>query len=274
MPENSDNKEQNNYIFPEMVAVNLCHFSYTPVINEYQVTSKRPKKTRLRSPFQIRDKGSIRFENNEAIKQFGQRMKSARELCNFTQAKAAALLGYSNSSKLSKIELGSDTSSVPLWVVIKASKLYDVSTDYLLFLSDDWERDPVVSQQRQISGWLVDRWENARAAELNAIRVLTNRLLAVEKAVAHGVSKSMEFKSIVDRFRELNADFDDMKLGAKLLRFAAETTEEAVGISYELKRFHVSMEIAEKGANVKLRAKDFDGLANNDVFELSDDGLQ
>lgn len=203
----------------------------------------------------------LKVEQQKVVKTFGERMKYAREdLCGFSQKKAAALLGYANSSKLAKIESASDTNSVPLWLIPKASEVYMVSVDFLFGFSEDWERDPVVCQQREIAIGLMDHWEKARAAELNAFRVLNNRLFTVAKAVSHGLTRSFEFEKLISRFRELNPEFDDMRLGAKLLKFCAETTEEAMGISAELKRYKVLVNVADKSANI--------GLKNADIFDM------
>lgn len=211
-------------------------------------------------------KTELRFENVEVVRTFGQRMKEARELNKLNQVEAARLLGYANSSKLAKVELASDTNSVPFWLIPKAAKLYDVSIDFLFGISDDWEHDPEVSQQRQIGQWLFERAERSRAAELNAMRVLFNKLVVVQKAVSLHLKRSKELKQLVDRIAEINqpteesAGWDDIKLGSKLLRFAIETVEEANGISAELKRYHAYVDVADKSANI--------GIRNVDIFEM------
>jgi len=204
-----------------------------------------------------------RIDQAEVVRTFGKRMREARELCSLSQQEAAKRLGYANSSKLAKVEGATDTVSVPFWLIPKAAQIYDVSVDFLFGFTDDWERDPIVSQQRQVGHWLFEHWERARNAEVNAIRVLCNRLATVEKAVAHAMTRSVDFKTLLDRFREINPEFDDMKMGAKLLRFAIETVEESHGITAELKRYHAYIEVADKSANVKLK--------NHDIFEVEDD---
>jgi transcriptional regulator with XRE-family HTH domain len=193
-----------------------------------------------------------RYEQNQVVKTFGQRMKEAREIANMTQITAAKRLGYSNSSKLAKIELASDTNSIPLWLVPKAAKLYSVSIDFLFGISDDWERDPVVSQQRVIGDWLFEHFERSRMKEINAFRVLQNKIVAIEKAVSHVIGRSKENLETMQTFRDKNPEFDDMKLGAKLLRLMAETAEEADGISHELKRFRAFVDVANKTEGVNL----------------------
>ncbi|MGZ8220025.1 MAG: helix-turn-helix domain-containing protein [Methylobacter sp.] len=196
----------------------------------------------------------IKVEQAKVVKTFGQRMKEARELCNFSQKEAASLFGYSNSSKLAKIEAASDTNSIPVWIIPKAAIVYTVSVDYLFGISDDWERDPVVSQERDITRWLFDHWERAKSAEVNAIRVLHNKVLILEKAVSRTISRSKENLDTINRVREINPQYDDkIKLGSKLARLLEETAEEAFGLSYDLKRYRAFVEVAKKeGVNLDI----------------------
>lgn len=199
-----------------------------------------------------------RADQVEVVKVFGSRMREAREISGMTLCKAAKRLGYRNPSKLSKIENASDTNSVPIWLIPKASKLYMVSVDFLFGFSDDWERSPVVCQQREIAIGLMEHWERARAAELNAFRVLNNKLFAVSKAVSVGMGRARELKNLVYRIAEINPEWQDIKLGAKLERFAIETVEEANGITAELRRYKAFVEVADRSANVGVNADIFD----------------
>lgn len=74
---------------------------------------------------------STRIEQVAAGETIGARMREARELCNMSQSAAARRLGYSNPSKLSKVEGATDTNSVPLWLIVRAASVYEVSIDYL-----------------------------------------------------------------------------------------------------------------------------------------------
>jgi len=205
----------------------------------------------------IKTRAEIKVEQAALVGVIGARMKEARELCGFTQLKAASLLDYRNSSKLNKIERAS-VPSVSAITIFKAAKHYDVSTDFLYGISSDWERDPVVSQQRQIGQWLFEHWERAKQVEVNAIRVLFNKLSVIEKAVSRAVNRGNENIEALNRFIELNPDFDNMRGGAKLLRLMQETAEEAVGISNELKRYHC---LSKSSSNESLNMDIFHGKA-------------
>lgn len=185
------------------------------------------------------------YERAELAKKVGERFKEARELVPMTQIDAAEQLGFSNSSQLAKIE-GGYSGTVQFYTIWKAAQLYDVSVDFLSGLSDDWERDPVVYQERKIGKWLHERAVRAAAKEINNTRILGNRLAVVERAVSFGLSGIMQLKSVIDDFAAKNEGFDDMRLGAKLLRVAAETTEQMVGVSAELKRYQAFHDVAKK----------------------------
>jgi transcriptional regulator with XRE-family HTH domain len=76
------------------------------------------------------------------------RLINARRLNGIDQIEAAKLLGYQNSSQLSKIESGH--AKVPKGIVRRAATVYGVSTDYLLGLSSEPERDPKTAEHMAI----------------------------------------------------------------------------------------------------------------------------
>ena len=221
-------------------------------------------------------KAMQRVDQAEMVKVFGSRMKAARELCAMTQVEAAKRLGYANSSKLAKIEGASDTSSIPLWIITKAAKLYDVSTDYLFGISDDWERDPVVSQQREIGRFLFETAQQSINAQVNAVRVLSNKQTALESVVSFSLKWAKEIKTLVDFIVDKNptdehgeGGFDNILGGSKLLRLAEQITMESRLTEAEMRRYHVYMEAADKFANIKIRNPERELLKRNnkDIFE-------
>ncbi|WKJ91351.1 hypothetical protein QZJ86_04270 [Methylomonas montana] len=179
--------------------------------------------------FQFQEKADI-------VKTFGQRMTMAREMCGLSGLQAAELLGYMNSSKLSKIEHASDGETIPPFLPYKASIVYQVSMDYLFGLSDFWDRNPVTAQEQQIKRAL----EEVTAEENNAIRNLFDQLSVVEQAAEVAFNRFGEIKKIVNRFRELNPEFDELKLGAKLLRVVDEASSEVAAIGRKLAGYHSS----------------------------------
>ncbi len=231
-------------------------------LNEYKISytlSPRdiadnwtPRRTR-RANFNIeyRHPGTVKFENIEVLKVVGSRMRAARELCGFSLSQASKLLHYKNPSKLCKVEQGSDTKAIPLWLVLRAAKLYEVTTDYLFGMTDDWEKDPVVYQQRQVGVWLLEHFENSKKAELNAMRVLHNRQWVIFKAINNVLSRSSENLEYAKRVREMNPEFDEMKGGNRLMWLLDQTEQEVKGLIREMEKIKVLARVAKKD-NVNL----------------------
>jgi transcriptional regulator with XRE-family HTH domain len=177
-----------------------------------------------------------RIDQAIVVKTIGERLREARELCGYSQQKAAKLLGYSNSSKLAKIEAASDTNSVPLWLIPKAAEVYGVSIDYLFGVSDNWERDPIISQEQQIGQWLEARWQQVRDAQETAFKALHAKQAELSAAVDRIQRRSKENLACVEHVRQSNEEFDDLRGGAKLLRLLTETAEDAMGLGFELEK--------------------------------------
>jgi transcriptional regulator with XRE-family HTH domain len=183
-----------------------------------------------------------RDDQAHIVKTFGDRMIQAREMCGFSQQKAAELLGYQNSSKLAKIEGATDTNSVPLWLIPKAAEIYGVSIDYLFGVSDDWDRDPIKSQERQIGQWLEDHWKRAQEAQDHAFKALHAKQAELSATIERTLRRSKENLECVERVRQNNRAFDDLRGGAKLLRLLVETAEDAMGLGFELEKLRTLAE--------------------------------
>lgn len=170
------------------------------------------------------------------LKAIGERMRDARDIAGYSQIKAAKLLGYRNSSRLNKIECGTDVSSISVDIIIKAARLYDVSTDFLLVLSTDWERDAKLSQTRDIAKYLVDVWSSHHERDINAIRQLNNRMSVLSHSVQVYDTHVEECCVAIKRFGELNPTFEtEMRGGSRLLN-AIHNAEHAVYTAKALMR--------------------------------------
>lgn len=175
---------------------------------------------------------------SQLVKIFGSRMKDARELCNLTQRQAAKAFGYSNTTYLSKIEKGEYTNSVKPELLIKAAQIYEVSCDYLLGLTDEWERDPQIAQEKHIEGWLFTQWQTSRAIELNAIKNLSKRIVNIENKLNELVPYAKNCHASLLDFIRLNPRFeDDMKGGAKLQSSIIEMDIAATKAKMSLNRY-------------------------------------
>lgn len=91
----------------------------------------------------------LRGEANRKLSStVGPRLFRARELSGYSQTEAATALGYKNPTQLSLWEYGRRLA--PISEIIKAARLYGVSTDYLLGESHEPDRDPSAGARRAI----------------------------------------------------------------------------------------------------------------------------
>lgn len=151
-------------------------------------------------------------------KNIGIRLRAARESIGMPQGIAASRLGYSNQSKLAKIEGGTDTNSVPHWMVLRAARLYEVSIDYIYGESDDWELSARALQERDMAKWMIEAWEAGRQRDLEVLRKLKLRMDAISETVTGIFSASQDVQDAFRRFIELNSEtFDEMRGGARVL---------------------------------------------------------
>src|SRR5471030_1675508 len=81
-------------------------------------------------------------------KKIRERIINARNMNRLEQIAAARMLGYKNSSALSKIETG--FAKIPKDFILRAALAYGVSCDYLMGLSDEPERDPKTAEHMAI----------------------------------------------------------------------------------------------------------------------------
>ncbi len=162
-------------------------------------------------------------------KSIGQRLKDARELADFSQIEAARLLGYKNSSKLAKIEGATGPRSVPHWVIKRAAELYDVSIDYLYGISDDWELSARACMERDVSKWVFNVWEAARRRDMEVMRRLQNRVDFIRDSIGLMGASSDELRSALERFIELNPEFEDEMRGGSRLVAAVKKVEDVTG---------------------------------------------
>lgn len=190
-----------------------------------------------------------RAEQAALVKTIGARMRESRELCNMSQSVAAKRLGYSNSSKLNKIENASDTNSVPLAVISRAAKLYDVSIDYLFGACDDWESGSRMNQERELSSWMLDALEKARVRDVQILLGLHNRFDAICSFVGPLVEATRYAKSALETLRQINKSFDDMRGGARVVSSIEKLDELGTAADAKVKRFRLECKLAATDNN-------------------------
>lgn len=180
---------------------------------------------------------NVKSEQAAVVKTIGARMREARELCNMSQSAAARRLGYSNPSKLSKVEGATDTNSAPLWLIVRAARLYDVSIDFLFGASDDFE----TGLQRPVQTWLIGEWEKSRLADMKALEKLHRRVSVVCSLLPSVADEASRAVAAIQRFQELNPEFDDLRGGATLIAVAEKLSGHAQKAEILIHRFHAEI---------------------------------
>lgn len=178
--------------------------------------------------------GNPKAEQAELVRVIGDRLRESREMCNLSQSESAKRMGYANPSKLSKVEGATDTNSVPLWLIVRAAKVYEVSVDFLFGLSDDFEnREPPGAQS-----WLLDAWQKMRERDLAALEQLHREIAAVASHTAELVAGAAEVADALTRLRTRCPEFDDLPASAVVGRIE-RLHERACVADGALKRFRL-----------------------------------
>lgn len=172
----------------------------------------------------------------------GLRMKEAREISGFTQSAAAKILGYRNSTFLCKIE-NNNAVTISMKVIIRASKLYDVSCDFLLGCSEDWERDARDAQSSNAMGYILETWTEQHLNDLNAIRRNENKVKTLCKAVGMYSQSVNECRKSLNLFMAKNKNFDDLKCGAMLVNAICGAENAVYNANAALKRYKADVDV-------------------------------
>ncbi len=165
----------------------------------------------------IQEAPPIRHAQAELVKTIGLRLKASRELCNLSLSEAARRLGYANPSKLSKVENASDTNSVPIRLIRDAARIYEVSTEYLFGLSDDFE----AGVPRGMTPHLLDQWDRMRSRDLQVLIALQKHIEAATVVIPAIHRDAQGVIDAIFRLADLNGDaFLDLQ-GGSILNAAA-----------------------------------------------------
>ncbi len=171
------------------------------------------------------------------VRTIGDRLREARELCNLSQSEAARRFGYANPSKLSKVELATDTNSVPLWLIVRAARVYEVSIDFLFGLTDDWE----IGVPRGVQGFMFDVWEKARQRDMAALEHLHREVVAVSLHTAELVAGIAGATEALSTLRTRSPAFDDLPASASLAGRLERLQERAHAADAALRRFRLGL---------------------------------
>lgn len=202
----------------------------------------------------------VKHVQAEVVKKIGERLREARELCGISQIEAAKRMGYANSSRLARIERGSDT-SVPLWLIVKAAKVYEVSIDFLFGAADDWYSSPRMRQEREVSSWLFDAWEQQRKKDMELLKAINDRLQSVTNITGETLDQAVALDEAFNRFMGFSGrKFDDLKGSATVVKRIEDTVSKAKTAKEALDRFRTDIRRGS-GSNAQLELfddKDYD----------------
>lgn len=156
-----------------------------------------------------------------------ERMVSARVMNGLTAVEAAERLGYKNSTQLSQIESGERKVPNDWAFLLRMSRVYSVSVDYLMGVSPHPERDPVAAESFAMLRGFEQLLQSQAAAMTTAfVRYGTEREAA--RIDLQSVTAAAEaVRDALARVRELNPDgWDELRAGTKLAA-AVERLESA-----------------------------------------------
>lgn len=199
-------------------------------------------------------------EQAAMAQQIGARLREAREMQGMSQTRAALLLGYQNSSRLAKLEAGIDcgkpSRQIPLWLLRKASMIYQVSLDYLFGTtetmepSNDEERNQV---QQEMILLMREEWERQRWRDMLVVRAMQERVDAIERMIVMMTEQAEQAEEAMARMQELNPElWEELAGGARLERTVRATAASVRTAAERLARLHREAKTAAGGAQLAL----------------------
>jgi len=149
----------------------------------------------------------------------GRRLRAARTLAGLDQTRAAELLGYENGSQLSQWEQAKRTP--PLEKIVAAAETYGMTTDFLLGLSNEPDRDAHMALRtatlRGVRAML-------DAASEGTVQLFERRAALIGPGASHVTALLDAGQALQAAIAALvRADgFDDLRGGATVVRCADE----------------------------------------------------
>jgi transcriptional regulator with XRE-family HTH domain len=162
----------------------------------------------------------------EIAKMVGSRMAEARMLCKLPIHIAADRMDVS-AQWLEQLENGIDATAIPLKIIRRASLIYDVSTDFLLAFSDDWEVAEETKMGREIGAWIYHEQEKLFAQWAAKQMQLERQVEAMAAVVGMLPSEIEAVGEALNAFKQMNTDFDKLPAGSKLQYRVNRANEQA-----------------------------------------------
>lgn len=169
-----------------------------------------------------------RVDENAALrKTVGRRFKLARELNGWTQEEAAERLQYSNSTQLSLAEKGERMP--PMAVILRASKTFGVSIDFLMGVSDEPERDPKAAERNAVMRRVTDIMEMTSQTIVTAVLAHSSDTPSVAAARRLIELAARTIESVENMRRNNLKKFDNDLRGASTVLMNIDELQAAVG---------------------------------------------
>ncbi len=149
------------------------------------------------------------------------------------QNRAAELLGLRCGGDLEEMETSADNRRIPLWLIVRAAKLYDVSFDYLYGASDDWE----AGIRRPLHLWMVEELHQSRAEMMRQYIGLQVRIDTLQEIIPELLKTAADTGEALRAFRESTPEFDDMPAGSRLVYSIERMGSLATDADHSLARF-------------------------------------
>lgn len=187
----------------------------------------------------------------------GKRMSDARYMLGVTQEKAAERLKCCP-IMLANIERGTDLKRIPLWLIERASWVYEVSLDYLFGVTDDFERSPQACAERNFHQFVIDEIERARLEEVAILGKLRRKIYATDSAMSEVYEYAQKVAEAVEVFKK-NQKFDGMAGSNKLLTYSRKLQERVELANLQLKAFRAGCTVSKYERILLGAAEDSDG---------------
>lgn len=164
-------------------------------------------------------------QHNGRSEEICRRLVLARKLNHLDQRDAAKILGYSNSSQLSKIEAGQ--ASVSREFIVRAAVAYGVSADYLLGLSNEPERDPRTAEQVAVLRSVQGTVEQNVAAMVTVLLKNAGEVAPLRSHLDSLALRIAQLQEAYDKVCRKNEAFQNDVLAGSILEKAVDAAGEA-----------------------------------------------
>ena len=187
-------------------------------------------------------------------KSIGERIREAREMQGYSQLRAAQLMGYANSTKLSKIETGTDSVQIPLWFLRRCVSVYDVSLDYLFGVTDSMgvgeKRGRAAKDTIKL---MQNEWHLQRLRDMSVIKSTQDRVDRLEASLGLMSEQLNDAMEALARVEKLNPKtWQESKGGSRLQDSVARSAATCRTIAKGLDRIRRETEAAAGGAQAEL----------------------